>query len=154
MTQFHLAQINIGRAIAELDEPVMASFIDGQDRINALADASSGFVWRLQDESGDPMALGTSDDPRVVVNMSVWETLDHLKDFVYRIGHAAVMGRRREWFEPHEEAYLALWWIVAGEVPTEDEGMARLDHIWGHGPSAHAFDFKTIPPIPISEKAG
>ena len=150
MTQFHLAQINIVRAIAELDDPVMAPFEAEQDRINALADASPGFVWRLQDESGNATAINLYDDTRILVNMSVWETSEDLRDYVYRSSHLGVLRDRKRWFEPPDGPYLALWWIPAGHVPTPQEGKQRLDHLRQHGPTPEAFTFKHLFPAELT----
>src|SRR5690349_8758764 len=114
-TAYHLAQVNIGRLLAPLDTPQLAGFVSQLDQINALADASPGFVWRFMDDLGNATALRPyPDDDRIIFNMSVWESLDALMAYAYRSEHTAVMRRRREWFEPMKEAYMALWWIPAG----------------------------------------
>ena len=121
MTRFHLAQVNIGRFIAPIDDPVMEGFRSQLDPINALADASPGFVWRLQTEDGDATALRPYPDERVLINLSVWADLDALRGYVYRSAHAAVMRRRREWFERFEGVFVALWWVPAGHRPSVAE---------------------------------
>src|SRR5215210_6543089 len=110
----HLAQINIGRMRAPLDSPVMADFVSQLDTINALAETSPGFVWRLQGEGNDATSLRPFDDDFIIVNMSVWESLDDLRAYVYKSAHTAAMRRRREWFEHFDGAYVALWWVEAG----------------------------------------
>jgi len=137
-----IAQINVARMHHPLDHPAMAGFVARLDAINAQADAAPGFVWRLQDESGNATGLSPFDDPMVIVNMSVWETVDALFDFVYRSGHTEVMRQRKSWFELPGEDHMALWWVPAGERPTLDQAKARLEHLCACGPSAHAFTFK------------
>lgn len=138
----HIAQINIGRARGEVDGPVLASFMELLDPVNALADAAPGFVWRLQTEEGNATALRPYEDDRMIVNMSVWESIDALWDFVYRGAHVEVMRRRREWFEKFESTYMGLWWIPAGEIPTVDDAKLRLASLDEHGPTPYAFTFK------------
>jgi hypothetical protein len=124
-----------------MDDPLMAEFGAALDPINALADGSPGFVWRLQTEDGDATAIRPYDDERVMVNMSVWESIEALQQFVYRTGHVAVMRRRREWFE-RIEVFLALWWVPAGHAPTVDEAKQRLAQLEAQGPTPYAFTFK------------
>ena len=144
----HLAQINIARMHAPLDDPLMAGFVAQLDPVNALADQSPGFVWRLQDEAGDATSIRVFDDDRILVNMSVWETMEALRDYVYRSGHLGVLRDRKRWFEPPDGPYLALWWIPAGHVPTPEEGRQHLDHLRRHGPTPEAFTFKSLFPAP------
>ena len=141
-TTHHLAQINIGRMRAPLDTPVMADFVAQLDEINALAERSPGFVWRLTGQGNDATSLRPFDDDFIIVNMSVWESLDDLRAYVYKGAHTAVMRRRREWFEQFESVYLALWWVEAGHLPTVKEAKQRLLHLEAHGPTAEAFTFK------------
>jgi hypothetical protein len=142
MTAYHLAQINIGRALAPLDDPMLAGFMSRLDEINALADTSPGFVWRLQSDSGNATDIQAYADPRMLINLSVWDSLESLFDFVYRSGHAAVMARRREWFERSAGPCQALWWVPAGHLPSVEEAIGRLDHLERHGPTSEAFTFK------------
>ncbi len=113
---FHLAQINVARMLSPLDHPGMAGFVRALDPINALADTAPGFVWRLQDESGNATALNPFDDPMLIVNMSVWSSIETLFDFVYQTGHTAIMRQRKAWFEKPHEAHMALWWIPRGHA--------------------------------------
>jgi len=138
----NLAQINIGRMRAPLASPVMADFVAQLDAINALADGSPGFVWRLTGEGNDATSLRPFDDDFIIVNMSVWESLEDLRTYVYKSAHAAVMRRRREWFEQFGSTYVALWWVDAGHLPTVGEAKQRLAHLEAHGPTAHVFTFK------------
>ena len=147
---WHLAQVNIARMVAPLDSPVMAGFVARLDEFNLLADRSPSFVWRFQNDSGNATYLRPYDDDRIIFNMSVWETPDHLKAYVYRTGHADLVRQRQQWFEHSDEAILALWWIPAGHRPTVDEAKARLAHLRQHGASAHAFGFRALFPTPAA----
>jgi hypothetical protein len=141
-TAWHIAQLNVGRAVAPLDSPTLADFMAALDGINALAEASPGFVWRLKSDSGNATDIKVSDDPNFIVNMSVWASVEALFDFVYRSSHTNVMARRREWFEKPVEAFQVLWWVPAGHRPTVDEALARLRQLRQHGPAPDAFTFK------------
>jgi hypothetical protein len=140
-TSFHLAQVNIGRARGEMTDPVMAGFVAKLQGINALADRTPGFVWRLQTEDGDATAVRPYEDARILINMSVWTDLADLRAYVYRSPHAAVMKRRREWFERFERIYVALWWVPAGHRPSVSEAVERLAYLEQYGPTAFAFSF-------------
>jgi hypothetical protein len=138
---FHIAEINVARALAPLDAALLADFVANLDPINALADGSEGFVWRLQTEDGDATSIRAFEDELMIINMSVWESIDQLAEFVYRSGHIAVMRRRREWFE-RMRVYMTLWWVPAGHTPTIAEAQDRLAYLEAHGPSPYAFTFK------------
>jgi hypothetical protein len=142
VTHHHLAQVNVARLAAALDSPQLADFVAALDPVNAIADEAPGFVWRLQTEDGDATAIRAFPDDRVLVNLSVWASVEALADFVYRTRHADVMRRRREWFEPME-VYVTLWWVEAGHVPTVAEAKERLEHLEVHGPTPYAFTFRT-----------
>src|SRR5262245_31300207 len=116
----HLAQANVAKMRAPLDDPMMSDFVALLDGINALADASPGFVWRLQTEAGDATAIRAYDDARVLFNMSVWESLEALADYTYKSGHTGPLRARRNWFEPPTGPSLVLWWIPGGHTPTVD----------------------------------
>jgi hypothetical protein len=141
---WHLAQLNVGRLRAPIDDPIIAEFKGALDRINALADRTSGFVWRLQTEEGNATALHPIDDDELIaINMSVWESIEALADYVYRSDHTAFLRRRREWFERYGKSYLVLWWVPAGHIPSIDEALERLDELEAHGPTDAAFTFAT-----------
>ncbi len=147
MSSFHIAQINIARAVADLDSPQLANFVARLDEINALAEGSPGFVWRLKADDGMPSSyLRPYEDERLLINMSVWESVEALKHYVYKTAHAELLKQRREWFEHFSGAYLAMWWVPAGHIPGIDEAKKRLAHLEEHGPSQFAFTFKTIQP--------
>ena len=139
---FHLAQVNIGRARGEMTDPVMAGFVARLQEINALAERSPGFVWRLQTEDGDATAVRPyPDDHGILINLSAWTGLAALREYVFRSAHAEVMRHRREWFERFERVYVAMWWVPAGHRPTVAEAVERLAYLEAHGPTAHAFGF-------------
>jgi len=138
---YQLAQVNVARMRGPIDSPVMAEFVAQLPAVNALADHSPGFVWRLQTEDGNATSLRSFEDDRMMINMSVWESIDVLSDFVYRSGHVDVMRRRREWFE-RMEMHMALWWVPVGHIPSIDEALERIDHLREHGPTPYAFTFK------------
>lgn len=145
---FELAQVNVGRAKAPLDCPLMAGFVANLDRINALAEASPGFVWRLMDESGNATGIAVNEDPRVIVNLSVWRSAEELFAFVYETAHSGIMARRRAWFERWDEPHMALWWVPAGHRPSVAEALERLAYLAKHGPTERAFTFKARFPAP------
>lgn len=138
-----IAQLNIGRLVAPTDSPVVAEFMEALDEVNALADASPGFVWRFQTEDGNATAERPFDDDSILVNFSTWNSIDELADYVYRSAHAVYLRRRREWFERMHETYHVLWWVPVGHRPTVTEAIDRLDHLRAHGPTPHAFTFRT-----------
>jgi hypothetical protein len=145
---WHLAQINVGRLLAPRCDPRVTPFFEALDRVNALAEGSPGFVWRLQSETGNATDIQTTSDPLFIVNMSLWRDAEALFDFVYRSGHTPEMARRREYFQRFEGAYQALWWVPAGHVPDIDEGLSRLWRLDRYGPTRDAFTFKMRFPAP------
>jgi uncharacterized protein DUF3291 len=150
MSSFHIAQLNVGRAVAPLDDPQLADFMAWLDRINALAERSPGFVWRLQGDNGNNTALKVSDDPRFIVNMSVWASIDDLHAFTYRSNHKAVFARRYEWFERAAGPNMVMWWIPAGTLPEVSEALDRLRRLETLGPTTEAFTFKQNFPPPVA----
>lgn len=154
---WHLAQLNIGRTVDSLESPALKDFVDNLDRINAMADESPGFVWRLQTDEGNATDIAVDDaDPLLIVNLSVWESVDALFGFVYRSDHVSIMKRRREFFEKWDGPFMVLWWVPAGHIPTVDEAMDKLAHLKKAGPTAEAFTFKTpySPPDAKRVRAG
>lgn len=137
-----LAQINVGRLLHSIDDPRIADFVDNLDRVNAVAERSEGFVWRLKDETGNATQIAFGDDPRVIVNMSVWQSVEALEAFAYRTIHRRFVQRRKEWFAPFGAAFVALWWVEDGAMPVTAEGRRRLAHLNQYGPSPYAFTFK------------
>jgi Domain of unknown function (DUF3291) len=144
----HLAQFNIGRMLAPIDDPVMEGFRSQLEPINALADGSPGFVWRLQTDGGDATAIRAYPDPLMIVNLSVWESFDALHAFVYQSRHLGPLRDRRAWFETPSGPMLVLWWVPKGHIPSVEEAMERLDHLRLHGPDPTAFTFRAPFPPP------
>ena len=148
-----LAQLNIARMLAPtIDHPIMAEFVAQLDTINALAEQSDGFVWRLTGDGNDATDLRPFDDERIIVNLSVWESLEKLQAFVFNSTHTGVMKDRRKWFEKSEQMTTVLWWIPAGHEPTVDEAKERLEHLNTHGPGPTAFTFRQSWPEPHLEQ--
>ncbi len=152
--RFHLAQLNVMRMLAPLDDATMADFVAALDPTNALAERTPGFVWRLKSDEGDATAIRVFDDDAILVNFSVWRSWQELWDFVYASRHLDVMRRRRQWAERIGPASLVLWWIPAGTVPTLDEGVSRLTHLREHGPTPTAFTFRESFPQPEPPPTG
>ena len=140
----HLAQFNIARTRYPLDDPRMTEFVDNVARINKLAEQIEGFVWRLQDASGNAMGMTIYDDPRILPNLTVWENAEALERFVFRTLHSRFYGRREQWFE-RIETPLVMWFVPQGHRPELAEGVARLDHLKAHGPSDFAFGWESLP---------
>ena len=150
---WHLAQINIGRLLHPEGDERVADFFASLARVNALAEASEGFIWRLADEDGgDATGLAFSPDPLLIPNLSLWRDADALFAFTYRSAHTPVMAKRRQWFERPPGAHMALWWVEAGRVPTVEEGLAKLWLLDRFGSSPQAFTFKVRFPQP--DRAG
>ena len=150
---WQLAQVNIGRLQAALDAPQLRPFMEALDRVNAAADHSPGFIWRLQTEDGNATAVqaftwDAGDSVGVIINMSVWTDVEHLTAFVLSDAHRAILRRRREFFERMPEAYLACWWVAAGHMPTTDEAEERIRHLRAHGPTPYAFTLRHHYPPP------
>jgi hypothetical protein len=153
-TAHHLAQINVARALAPLDDPLLADFVAQLDLVNAAAERSEGFVWRLASDEGGPSSyVRAYDDPRMVVNLTVWTSVEAVKAYAYRNAeHAAVFRARRQWFEHLDGPSLALWWIPAGTLPTAEEGKAKLELLARLGPTPDAFTFKAPFPPPLASE--
>jgi len=148
--KFELAQVNIGRLRAPIDHPMIKDFADNLDPINALAEASPGFVWRLTGEGNNATDLQPFDDALIAINMSTWTDIPSLGAYVYRSGHVQFMRRRREWFE-HMDLYMVLWWVPAGHRPTIEEAKEKLALLEAKGPTPDAFTFKV--PFPAPDEA-
>ena len=143
MSDYHLAQLNIAQMKLPLDDPQMQAFVDRLDEVNALADESPGFVWRLQTEDGDATAIEFF-GADTLVNMSLWQDVESLRDYAFRSAHKDVLARRHEWFERMQQAYAVLWWVPAGHIPTLEEAAERLDRLRHDGPGPQAFTFKQL----------
>jgi hypothetical protein len=151
MSTYELAQLNIGIIRGAMDSPIMAEFAANLDRINALAESSPGFVWRLQTAEGNATAIRPFENENMLINMSVWQDADSLRKFVYRSAHADILRRRREWFEKVSEAIFVLWWVPRGHRPGVEEAIARLELLRRKGPHAEAFTFRETWPPPDAQ---
>lgn len=150
MTGCHIAQLNVGVLQAPLDSPQLADFVANLDHVNAIADAAPGFVWRLRDDGGSNATRLRPRGPDLLVNMSVWQSLESLRAFVYRNGpHLDMLRRRREFFRTPDEAHQVLWWIPRGHIPDLDEAFAKLDLLRREGSGPDAFTFREPYPEPV-----
>ena len=140
----HLAQLNIGRIRHETDDPRMADFMNNLERVNAIAERSPGFVWRYKDDSGNATSTRPFADPRMLVNMSVWESIEALEKFAWQTVHTRFYARKHEWFEKLDGAYFVLWHVPVGHRPSVQEAIERLEHLKAHGPSEHAFGWQDV----------
>ena len=141
MTDYHIAQLNVANALDAMDSNTMKGFVDRLVEINALAENSPGYFWRLQTEEGDATYINAFDDPLIIVNMSVWANLESLKDFVYKSIHVELLRNKGTWFHKMPQAHHVLWAVPAGHLPTIEEGKARLQYLREHGPSEYAYTF-------------
>jgi len=148
---WYLAQINVGRiAGVDMNDPIMKTFVDQLDEVNALAEGSKGFVWRLKDENNNATAFNPFNDNRIIVNISVWETFEDLQEYLFKGRHAEVLRNRKEWFVNFGKPYTAFWYVPAGHIPSVEEAIERLEFLQKNGPSAYVFDFKTRFPKPAA----
>ena len=147
MSQYELAQLNIAELKYSLESPQLADFVNNLDRINALAESSEGFVWRLQTEDGDATGIDYFGDDKIV-NMSVWESPQHLYNYVYRSAHVEILSRKQEWFQTMGQAHMVLWWVPAGHRPSLEEAEEKLLALRQQGPSQSAFTLKKTFPAP------
>ena len=143
MQRFHLAQLNIARVLVSKDDPTMADFFAQIDEINAVADQAEGFVWRLQDDSGNATDIQAFDDDAWIVNMSVWESVEALYQYTYYSDHVEVFRRKSEWFSKVDEMTMVLWWVPAGHIPDVEEAKERLEYLNEHGVTPYAFTLQT-----------
>jgi hypothetical protein len=150
LTMYSLAQVNIGRMLAPLSDPLMAEFVARLDEVNAFADASPGFIWRLQTPEGNATDVRAYVDDLILVNMSVWASLEDLAHYVYanESQHRNVMKQRRRWFQRFDGPYMALWWVPQDHIPAVEEAKERLEHLRAHGETPYAFSFKKPFPAP------
>lgn len=149
----HLAQINIANWRFPATDPRAADFMNNLDRVNAAAERMPGFIWRLKDETGNATAINPYNDPRIIVNLTVWESADALEKFVWQTVHANIYRRGGEWFEPMQKPHFAMWWIEPGHFPSAQEGRERLEHLQAHGPSDYAFGWESVPQAKLWREA-
>jgi hypothetical protein len=148
-SNWHLAEFNFAKAVAPMEDPLLADFVAASPDVNAIADASPGFIWRFQPEGTETFNIRPFEDQSIYITLSVWESPQALKDFVYKSAHSHSLKRRKEWFVPMEP-HLVMWWIKAGHIPTVDEAKERLELLKKNGPSGNAFDFSKVFSQPAS----
>lgn len=139
---YQLAQLNVAKSVAPMESEQLKDFVEGLDPVNATAEASDGFVWRLKDETGNATNIIAFDDPDLLINMSVWESVKSLKDFMFKTHHIDFLKLKKEWFVVEEQATYVLWWVPKGHHPSPEEAMQRLEHLRMHGDTPYAFSFK------------
>jgi hypothetical protein len=150
MQEFNIAEINIAKIKGvDINDPVMKEFVDNLDGVNAIAESSSGFVWRLKDESNNATSINPYNDEQIIINISVWESIEALENFMYKTFHSNFLKRRKEWFQAFGKVSTAMWWIPKGQVPTIEEAVEKLDYLQKNGSSELVFDFKNKFPVPI-----
>ncbi len=142
--KYHIAQLNIGKLLHPMEHPAIAGFKDNLEQINRLAERSQGFIWRLKDDSGNATHIQVFHDPLIIVNMSVWESVETLQSFVYLTEHKKFIQKRHLWFEKLSTPYMAIWWISEGHIPSLEEALDRLNHLIKEGESEYAFTFRNI----------
>ncbi len=142
MKEYHLAQVNIAKRLAPMDDPIMQDFVNNLDKINAIADSADGFIWRMQDEDKELGAIVFQDDT-LLINMSVWENLESLFKYTYNSGHIEVFKRKKEWFSKMKMMHMAFWYVPEGYEPTFQDAKDRLDYLNKHGDTPYAFSFKS-----------
>jgi hypothetical protein len=147
----HLAQINVGRLVAPIDDPLIAEFVAQLDTINHLAESSPKFIWRMQSEQGNATVIPYNDDPFMISNMSVWETIEALQSFTYKSQHMRVFRDRRKWFQKMDLPHYCLWWVPEGHIPTLSAGKLRLEHYQRRGSTPEAFWFNEPYPAPVGD---
>lgn len=155
MSNYHIAQVNLGRVKGQPEDPIMAGFMNRLDEVNAIADRAPGFVWRLQTDSGNATDYRPyPGDNSILLNMSVWETVEALRDYVYKTVHVELLRQRHLWFEKFDGIYTALWWVPAGHTPTIEEAVQRLAYLEEYGPTEYAFTMQIPFPAPSAGACG
>lgn len=142
MPNYYLAQINIAHLKAPIDDPLIADFVADLDRINLIAEKSDGFIWRLKDDEGNATSFNPYDNPDYIINISVWQNVNALKEFVYNSGHLEVFMKRVQWFHKMNGPHMALWWVPINHMPTVEESVAKLELLKNEGPSDQVFTFR------------
>ncbi|UWY27875.1 DUF3291 domain-containing protein [Flavobacterium sp. TR2] len=149
MSKYHLAEINIAKMKGvDINDPIMKEFVDNLDAINTLAEESEGFVWRLKDETDNATNLNPYNDEQIIINVSVWESIETLEHYMYKTFHSDFLRRRKEWFQKFGKAHTAMWWIPKGHIPSLEEAVGKLDYLQQNGASELVFDFRTKFPAP------
>ncbi len=151
MRKYQIAEINIAKMKGvDINDPIMKEFVDNLDLVNEIAEKSEGFVWRLKDENNNATSLNPYDDERIIINVSVWENIESLENFMYRTFHSDFLKKRKEWFLAYGTAHTAMWWISEGHIPSIEEAVEKLDFLQKNGATPNSFDFKNKFPAPLS----
>lgn len=145
----HLAQLNIAELRFPVTDPRLADFVGNLDRVNALAERTEGFVWRLKDDTGNATGIESPWSDDHIVNLSVWRSVEQLEQFVWNTVHKRVYGRKKEWFRPMQTNHFVMWWIDEGHMPDLEEARQRLEHLDGHGDTDHAFTWSHLPHVKL-----
>lgn len=140
--KYQLAQLNIAKTVFAIDSAELAGFVQNLDRINRIAEKSEGFVWRLKDDSNNAMNLRMFNDSSLLINMSVWEDIESLFQFVYQSEHVEIFKRRREWFPAMTEMHMCLWYVPEGHLPDIAEAEERLSYLRKNGETPYSFTFR------------
>jgi hypothetical protein len=149
MGEFQIAEINIARMKGvDINDPIMKEFVDNLDKVNSIAESSKGFVWRLKDESNNATNINPYNDEQVIINISVWQSIESLEDFMYKTFHSEFLKRRKQWFQNFGKVSTAMWWINKGDLPNVNEAVEKLAYLQKNGPSEIVFDFKKKYPPP------
>jgi hypothetical protein len=150
MQEYNIAEINIAKIKGvDINDPVMKEFVDNLDGVNAISESSPGFVWRLKDESNNATNINPYNDEQIIINISVWESIETLENFMYRTFHSNFLKRRKEWFQTFGKVSTAMWWIPKEQFPTIGESVEKLDYLQKNGSTELAFDFRNKFPAPI-----
>ena len=138
---FHLAQLNIAAAKADSESDIMRGFFDRIDEIHDLAENAPGFIWRYDDDEGVDIAERVFGDPLLLINLTLWQDIASLREFVYKSIHKELIQGRKDWFHKMPEMHQVMWWVPAGQIPKIQQAKDKLDLIRKQGPSAAAFSF-------------
>ncbi len=149
MPGYHIAEINIAKMKGvNINDPIMKEFADNLDEVNRIAEKSEGFVWRLKDDNNNATNFNPYNDVQIIINVSVWTSIETLEQFMYRTFHSEFLRRRKEWFITYGTAHTAMWWVPQGHIPSLQEAVEKLDYLQQHGPSPLSFDLKNKFPAP------
>lgn len=148
MTDYVIAHCNVARALADIEDPIMQGFVDRLDPLHDLADNHPGFVWRYDPPDDDDTVVRVFEDPRILFNLSVWDTVETLATYVYRTDHVEAIRKRAEWFEPFGSVSMVMWWLEKGQLPSVEDAKAKLAELDANGPTPSAFTFKNRFPPP------
>ena len=148
--EYHIAEINVARMKGvNIDDPIMNEFVENLESVNNLAESSEGFVWRLKDENNDATSFNPYKDEQIIINVSVWESIESLENFVFKTFHSDFLRRRKEWFKSYGKIHTAMWWVPKGNYPTVQEAVDKLDYLQKNGSSEIVFDYKNKFPEPV-----